>query len=80
MMRMDDNISIEAVKAVLEERHEEASFINWVDKKKRNKVQKRLLIVGTNRIFSMKPGGKVCILVNSNRQPTINRLLARVIL
>jgi Ran GTPase-activating protein (RanGAP) involved in mRNA processing and transport len=31
----------------------------WVDKKKRNKVQKRLIVVGLNRIFSLKPGGKV---------------------
>eukprot|EP01114_Cavostelium_apophysatum_P002493 TRINITY_DN12224_c0_g1_i1.p1 TRINITY_DN12224_c0_g1~~TRINITY_DN12224_c0_g1_i1.p1 ORF type:complete len:1028 (-),score=318.37 TRINITY_DN12224_c0_g1_i1:107-3190(-) len=47
------------VKSLLDERHEEAIFINWVDKKKRNKVQKRLLIVGMNRILSVKPSGKV---------------------
>lgn len=47
------------MKTLLEERNEEASFINWVDKKKKNKIQKRLLIVGMNRILSVKPNGKI---------------------
>lgn len=48
-----------AVKTLLEEKHEEVGYLMWVDKKKRNKVQKRLIVVGLNRIFSLKPGGKV---------------------
>eukprot|EP01119_Soliformovum_irregulare_P008761 TRINITY_DN21870_c0_g1_i1.p1 TRINITY_DN21870_c0_g1~~TRINITY_DN21870_c0_g1_i1.p1 ORF type:complete len:1212 (+),score=320.20 TRINITY_DN21870_c0_g1_i1:423-3638(+) len=48
------------VQGLLSERGgEEASFLQWVDKKKRNKVQKRLLIVTSHRLLSVKPGGKV---------------------
>jgi len=47
------------VKSLLEDRHEEAFFVNWIEKKKRNKVQKRLLIIGMNRVITIKPGGKI---------------------
>jgi hypothetical protein len=53
------NINIGELKKILDARNEEASFISWVDKKKRDKVQKRLLVVGLNRISSFKPSMKV---------------------
>lgn len=53
------DMSKEAVMALLEQHNEEPAFIGWVDKKKRGKVQKRLLVVGHNRILSVKPGGKL---------------------
>ena len=33
--------------------------MNWIDKIEKNKKEKRLLVVATDRIFSVRPGGKV---------------------
>eukprot|EP01119_Soliformovum_irregulare_P020768 TRINITY_DN6782_c0_g1_i1.p1 TRINITY_DN6782_c0_g1~~TRINITY_DN6782_c0_g1_i1.p1 ORF type:complete len:1015 (+),score=334.12 TRINITY_DN6782_c0_g1_i1:326-3046(+) len=48
-----------AVISVLEKYAEEATFVGWVDKKKYNKTQKRLLVICHNRVLSIKGGGKV---------------------
>jgi hypothetical protein len=45
--------------AILEQKGDEPVYVGWIDKKKRGKVQKRLLIVGHHRIMTLKPGGKV---------------------
>lgn len=49
---------------ILEKNNEEAVFLTWVEKKKRMKIQKRLLIVCNSRIISIKPGGKVSYIKN----------------
>lgn len=52
--------SSESVMSLLEQRRDEAMFIGVVDKTKYGKFQKRILLVGQNRILSIKPGsGKV---------------------
>mmetsp|Transcript_22688 Transcript_22688/g.31592 ORF Transcript_22688/g.31592 Transcript_22688/m.31592 type:complete len:1101 (-) Transcript_22688:27-3329(-) len=47
------------VQGVLDERGEEASLIVWVEKRKKNKLAKRLLVVTMNRVLSIKSNGKV---------------------
>lgn len=43
----------------LEQYRDEASYIGMVTKHKRNKKQPRILIIGHNRILSIRPGGKL---------------------
>ncbi|PRP81158.1 hypothetical protein PROFUN_01992 [Planoprotostelium fungivorum] len=47
------------VRAVLLEKNEESFFVNWVDKKSQKKMQRRLLVVGMNKILSITSSGKV---------------------
>lgn len=51
------------VMAVLKEKDEEAFFVNWVDKKQPKKTQRRLIVVGMNRIMSITPSGRVSIYI-----------------
>jgi hypothetical protein len=60
---LSDSIELtfqEFITELLEKHREEAAFIGMVDKKKKTRIQKRLLVIGRNRIMSVKPGaGKV---------------------
>jgi len=48
-----------AVTALLEVNGDEPLYVGWVDKRRRNKVQKRLFVVSHHRIMTLKPGGKL---------------------
>eukprot|EP01114_Cavostelium_apophysatum_P024573 TRINITY_DN965_c0_g1_i1.p1 TRINITY_DN965_c0_g1~~TRINITY_DN965_c0_g1_i1.p1 ORF type:complete len:960 (+),score=342.73 TRINITY_DN965_c0_g1_i1:143-3022(+) len=49
-----------AVQTLMEQRKEEASFIGWTIKKDaKNRSQKRLIVLTGNKLFSLKPGGKI---------------------
>eukprot|EP00727_Mastigamoeba_balamuthi_P002409 m51a1_g12165 hypothetical protein (1068) ;mRNA; r:88-4311 len=48
------------VKQVLERYHEEASFIGWIEVKKKNgRPQRCILVIGMNRIFLIRPKASV---------------------
>jgi hypothetical protein len=50
----------EGVQQLLESKREEASWMGYVDTAEvRGKKEKTILVVAKNRIFFLKPGGKV---------------------
>jgi hypothetical protein len=37
--------------------------MGWCDKRETGKAERRICVIGKNRLFSLKPGGKVSYLI-----------------
>eukprot|EP01117_Protostelium_nocturnum_P010171 TRINITY_DN3636_c0_g1_i1.p1 TRINITY_DN3636_c0_g1~~TRINITY_DN3636_c0_g1_i1.p1 ORF type:complete len:1020 (-),score=389.37 TRINITY_DN3636_c0_g1_i1:53-3112(-) len=53
------NTDKKSVQNVMDASGDEPLYVGWVDKRRRNKIQKRLLVVSHHRIMTIKPGGKL---------------------
>jgi len=59
---MPDELSLgdrKAVQQILEKSKDEVQFIGWVTKRGEGKPEKRICVVGKNRLYSVRPGGKL---------------------